>query len=129
MMFSRGKIRNKPVIYFGENILEVVFEYVYLGVTMCYNESFYKAIKQLFDIASRAMFGLLKKGRRLCLNTYVMLKLFDTTILPILLYSCEVSGLSNINLIERLHLRFCKLLFSVKQNVVQWYMVSWADYL
>ena len=40
MVFSRGKIRNKPVIYFGENILEVVFEYVYLGVTMCYNGFF-----------------------------------------------------------------------------------------
>ena len=36
MVFPRGKIRNKPVIYFGENILKVVFEYVYLGVTMCY---------------------------------------------------------------------------------------------
>ena len=115
MVFSRGKIRNKPVIYFGENILEVVFEYVYLGVTMCYNGSFYKAIKRLFDIASRAMFGLIKKGRRLCLNTDVMLKLFDTTILPILLYSCEVWGFSNINLIERLHLRFCKLLLNVKK--------------
>ena len=61
MVFSRGKIRNKPVIYFGENIVEVVFEYVYLGVTMCYNGSFYKAIKRLFDIASRAMFDLIKK--------------------------------------------------------------------
>ena len=107
---------------------------------------FYKAIKRLFDIASRAMFGLIKKGRRLCLNTDVMLKLFDTTILPILLHSCEVWGFSNINLIERLHLRFCKLLLNVKKcttramvygelgrlpldSHVQWYMVSWADYL
>ena len=62
MVFSRGKIRNKPAIYFGENILEVVFEYVYLGVTMCYNGCSYKAIKRLFDIASRAMFGLIKRA-------------------------------------------------------------------
>ena len=115
MVFSRGKIRNKRVIYFGENILEVVFEYVYLGVTMCYNGSFYKAIERLFDIASRAIFGLIQKGRRLCLNTEIMLKLLDTTIPPILRYSCEVWGFSNINLIERLHLRFYKLLLNLKK--------------
>ena len=28
MVFSRGKIRDKPVIYFGGNIIDVVFEYI-----------------------------------------------------------------------------------------------------
>jgi len=115
MVFSRGKIRIKPVIYFGEYALEVVFDYVYLGVTMCYNGTFTKAIKRLYDIANRAMFALIKKGRRLCLNTDIMLKLFEHTIVPILLYGSEVWGFTNINLVEKLHLRFCKILLNVKK--------------
>ena len=67
MVFSRGKIRNKPVIYFGDNNLEVVFKYTYLGVTMSYNGSFTKAINRLNNIANRAMFELIKRGRTLFL--------------------------------------------------------------
>ena len=43
MVFSRDKIRNKPVIRFGD-VLEVVYDYVYLGVKLNYNGSFNKAI-------------------------------------------------------------------------------------
>ena len=113
MVFSRGKIRNKPVIYFGDHILEVVFEYVYLGVTLSYNGSFNKAVKRLNDIATRAMFELIKKGRKLFLDTEVMLKLFDSTIAPIIMYGSEVWGYTNLTLVEKLHLKFCKILLNV----------------
>ncbi len=116
MVFSRGKIRNLPVIYFGRNVLEVVFEYVYLGVTLSYNGSFINAIKRMYNIANRAMFELLKKGRKLFLDTDVMLKLFDMTVLPILLYGAEVWGFRNLTLVERLHLKFCKMLLKVKKS-------------
>ena len=39
-----------------------------------------------------AMFSLLKKGRKLGLYIDVQLQLFDSLILPILLYGCEVWG-------------------------------------
>ncbi len=60
MIFSRGKIRNKPQIKFDGDIMEVVDDYVYLGVT--FNGIFNKAIKRLYDIANRAMFEILNKG-------------------------------------------------------------------
>ena len=56
------------------------------------------------------MCELLKKGRSLFLDTDGMLKMFDCTVLPILLYGSEVWAYSNIELIERLHLKFCKML-------------------
>ena len=37
LVFSRGKVRNKPKIYYGQQLLEVVYEYTYLGITMPYN--------------------------------------------------------------------------------------------
>ena len=41
--------------------------------------------------------------RKLCLDIDVMLKLFDSTVAPILSYGSEVWGFSNLDIIERLH--------------------------
>ena len=43
-----------------------------------------------------------------------MLDLFDKLILPILNYGSEVWGLSKAEIIERVHLQFCKQLLGVK---------------
>ena len=93
-----------------------MFEYVYLGVSINFNGSFNKAIKRLSNLANRAMFKLLKKGRKLFLNIDVMLKLFDATVLPILLYGSDVWGYNNRDIVKRLHLKFCKILLRVKKS-------------
>ena len=116
LVFSRGKIRNKPRISYGEQVLEVVNSYTYLGITFNYNGSFSLAIKRLYDISSRAMFEILKKGRSLFLNIDTQLKLFDSVVVPILLYGCEIWGYSNLNLIEKLHLKFCKLILKLRKS-------------
>jgi hypothetical protein len=43
-----------------------------------------------------------------------MLDLFDKLILPILNYGSELTGLSNFNRIEQIHLKFCKQLLGVR---------------
>ena len=45
-----------------------------------------------------------------------MLKLFDSTVLTILLYGSKVWGYSNLDYIEKLHLKFCKILLVVKKS-------------
>ena len=60
IVFSRGKIRNKPVVYLNRESLETVDDYVYLGITFNYNGRFQKAVKRLYDKASRSMFEVLK---------------------------------------------------------------------
>ena len=115
MVFSRGKIKNKPVIYYGDQTLEVVFNYTYLGIVFNYNGSFNLAIKRLYDIGCRAMFEILKKGRIMCLDIDTQLRLFDAMVIPIILYGCEIWGFSNLNLIEKLHLKFCKIILKVKR--------------
>ena len=42
-----------------------------------------------------------------------MLNLFDSIVSPIMLYGCELWGYSNIDVLERLHVRFCKILLKV----------------
>ena len=61
VVFSRGKIRKMPTVKYKGQSLEVVFEFQYLGVCFNYNNKFNVAKKSLYDKASRAMFGLLKK--------------------------------------------------------------------
>ena len=55
MVFSRGKIRNKPVIMFNDDVLEVVDSYDYLCITFAYNGNFKLAIKKLHNMASKPL--------------------------------------------------------------------------
>ena len=55
LVFSRGKIRNKPVLYLNGESLETVDDYVYLGITFNYNGTLKKAVKRLYDKESRSI--------------------------------------------------------------------------
>ena len=98
---------------YGNNIIEVVDWYKYLGVILNYNGSFNLAIDNLRTQASRAMFSLISKSRRLRLPIDIQLDLFDKTVLPILLYGCEIWGYSKAPAIETFHLSFLKMTLGV----------------
>ena len=44
IVFARGKVRKYPKFQLGSNEIEVVEQYVYLGILFNYNGSFKKAI-------------------------------------------------------------------------------------
>jgi hypothetical protein len=92
LVFSRGKTRNIQEFLWGEDKVDVVFDYKYLGVVFNYNNSFAKAFKERYTLASRAMFLLLKRCRQACLPLDIQIDLFEKFIHPILLYGCEVWG-------------------------------------
>jgi hypothetical protein len=115
VIFSRGKIRNVPIFKYGDDIVDCVTEYKYLGIIFAYNGSSTLNVKSLANIANKAMFALIQKGRDL-FDIDTMLHLFDTMITPILLYGSEVWGFKNIDIIERIHLRFCKILLKLHKS-------------
>ena len=100
---------------FGEHNINVISEYTYLGICFPCNNNMNKGISVLKNQASRAMFSLIKKSRKLGLDFDIQLQLFDSLILPILLYGCEVWGFKKIDMLERLHLQYCKILLNVKK--------------
>lgn len=116
IVFSRGKIRNIPDFWYEGKLIEVVFEYTYLGVIFSNNGTFKKAKTKLVDQANRAMFGLLQRIRALSLPLDMSIDLFDKTVLPILLYGCEVWGFEACDIIEKLHLKFLKILLGVRNS-------------
>ena len=68
------------------------------------------------DKARKALFKLKSFATKVNLSTQVMLHLFDHTILPILLYGCEIWGYENIEQIEVFHRNFLRQLLMVDRS-------------
>ena len=70
----------------------------------------------LFDQARKAMFFILKKSRALHLTVDIQLDLFNKMVMPILLYGCEVWGIGNNDIIDKLHVQYCKYVLLLKNS-------------
>ena len=116
MIFSKGRIRNKPSLNFGGDELEVVNEYVYLGTTFSSNGSMKAAVEKQIAQANRALFKLRTIAASLNLSIDTQCELYDRMILPILLYGCEVWGTKMIDRIELFHRRFMKQLLKLPRS-------------
>ena len=92
MIFSRGKIRKLPEFKYGQSKLDVVFDFVYLGVKFNYNGKCTLAQKYLVEQASKAMYSVLRKSKQMCRPIKMQLELFNTMVVPILLYGAETWG-------------------------------------
>jgi hypothetical protein len=68
------------------------------------------------------MYEVLKMGRLYKLSVKIQLDLFDKMIKPVLLYGCEVWGFGKNEVLERVHLKFCKILLNLKSSTPN-YMV------
>ena len=62
------------------------------------------------------MFSIISKSRSLYLDIDTQLHLFNSMVVPIMMYGSEVWGYTDLKLIERLQLRFCKIILKVKKS-------------
>jgi hypothetical protein len=113
LVFSKGRQRNYQFVYKNDK-LDVVNEYKYLGILFSRSGSFYNAKREIAQQATKAMYSLLKKARALCIPVDMQIDLFMKTVKPILLYGCEIWGYGNLDVIERVQLKFLKLVLKVK---------------
>jgi len=102
MIFWRSDRFLKPVFTLGEDVIEIVNQYTYLGTIFAMNGNFSKERRRRLEQASKAMFLLLRRGRFLGLPQDMMLDLFDKLIVPIALYGCEAWGHESLEIIEKL---------------------------
>ena len=116
IIFSRTRPQQNTRLYFGEDLIEYVENFTYLGVNLSRNGSFNDAKKSNVKKATIAMYEILKKGRKFNLSISCQYDLFEKIVRPILLYGCEIWGYTNVEMIERVHLKFCKLLLGVKKS-------------
>ena len=108
VVFSRGKVKRFPMFKYGSDTIEVVSDYVYLGIKMNYNNTFGKAIKKQLDQGRKAKFALLVKARKLNLPIDIQCNLFEKIVFPTLLYGCEIWGFTGIDMLETFYKKFLK---------------------
>ena len=116
VIFSEERPNKNVQFVFQNNILEVTDEYKYLGIYLGRSGSFVTAKKHIAEQANKALFALLRKIKSLSLPFDIQIDVFDKTIKPILLYGCEVWGYGNIDVIERVQLKFFKYIFNLKKS-------------
>ena len=116
VVFSKGKVRKFPNFKIGAESIEVVWEVMYLGLKLNYNNRMIVAHRDLYERASRAMFALLKKCNTLNLPIDLILDLFDKTIVPILTYGCEVWGFEKLDILQKLQQKFYKILLRLRTS-------------
>ena len=89
IVFSRGKVNRFPTFKYEDNTIEVVSDYIYLGITMNFNNKFNKAIK--IDQGQKALFSMLvKTKKKLNIPIDIECNLFEKLVFQILLYDCEI---------------------------------------
>ena len=118
MIFRKGGVLPGNLAFTYNGIpLEIVSQFKYLGIVFTPGGSFSEAQTTLAGQAQKAIFKL---NKYLYKFTYITpkhkLELFDKLITPILNYSSAVWGFSHANVIERVHLQFCKKVLGVKKN-------------
>ena len=115
-------IRNDDRFEFklSENTLSICKEFKYLGIIFTKNRSFYKAMKNNTDQAKKALHLLYKSIRNLNIPIDLQIKLFDKTIVPILLYGCEVWGFQNAQIIENVHNEFLRNILNLRKSTLMY---------
>lgn len=111
-----GKLRTDEKWEYKGEILEVLDQFVYLGVLFNFNGKFLVTQKQLASQGRKALFALKSTIKQLYLNHCTLFSLFDTYVCSILNYGCEVWGSHKGPDIEKVHLDFLKVALGVRKN-------------
>ena len=109
-----GKHYRKPKFTLINSELEIVNDFIYLGVKFSKNGRFIKAMKRNVDKARKAFYLLLRRCKENMLPIDCQIELFTKCIEPILLYGCEVWGYEDSSVIEKFRLHCLKIILHAK---------------
>ncbi len=117
VVFSRGKVQtDKYKFKLGEDDIEVVGHYKYLGITFNYNGRFRKGEMELKEQAQRAMYSIIGTSRKYDLPVDIQLEMFNSMILPIMTYASEIWGNYVIREMELLQIKYFKQVLCVHKR-------------
>ena len=116
VIFGSGRTPQNLSFKYNGSEIEVVKNFNYLGIIFSKTGNFNLAKKRLVDKAVVSMYAVLKLGRKHNLSIKCLLRLFDKMVKPILLYGCEIWGFGNNDVLEKVHLKFCKMILNLKTS-------------
>ena len=99
-----GYIAKSERWYYGNTALKIVNSYRYLGINFTTKLSFYNATRPFVSKAKQICFEISKALYNIdCYSLDVFSKLFDSKVVPMLTYACELWGLDDMLDVERVH--------------------------
>ena len=105
VVFGRGRMpKNLKFTFEQKELIEIADVYKYLRVYLGRSGSFVAAMKHIAEQANKALFSLLKNIRSLNLPYDIQIDMFNKIIKPILLNGCEIWGMVNFDVLERIQL-------------------------
>jgi hypothetical protein len=116
VIFGGSKKDYKCCFTVNNEPIENAVDYKYLGVIFHKRKTFTSSRQYNIDQATKAMFFILKRGKHLNLSLQCQLRLFDSMVVPILLYGCEIWSFENIQSIEKIHIKFLRQLLPLRKS-------------
>ena len=131
IIFNNSGRLMKETFYLGNDIIECVKQYRYLGLTLENNGKFTEAKKQLYQKSLKACFKFYRDVKSANPSIKTFLHIFDHCIKPMVLYGCENWSIINVtpkrrNLplfdifkewnAEKLNIKFCKYIMGVSKT-------------
>ena len=117
MIHRKGGVLDKlDKWFYAGNEIEIVNSFNYLGVVYSRGGSFNNTTKTTADKGLRASMSLFNITKGLEIPVSIMHNLFDTYVLSVLNYGCEIWGYIKAENVERVHRKFCKRLLGVKNS-------------
>ena len=115
-VFCNRKFEHNMTFTYNGQDLDIEDGFVYLGAFFSSNGRFINNNRRLAEQARKAMFSVLRKSRKLQLPVDLQIQLFDSMVVPILLFGSEVTGFENSDILERLCTQFYKIILKVKKT-------------
>ena len=142
IVFNKAGRLIKQSFLFEKQNIECVKSYRYLGIHFTSSGSFTLAQRELYNKALKAFFALQRDFLSSHPNIKTSLHVFEHTIIPILLYGCEVWGSFNTftarfrnstppldhiyskHFCEKLHIKFSKFILGVQKKCTNFAVLS-----
>ena len=111
-----GRSTRKPKCYIGNEELEVMSNFKYLGITISNKGRYTSSIKDNVNKARKAFFAQMRhvKENKLPLSTHI--ELFLKAVDPILLFGAEIWGFENLASLEIFRIRCLKTILHLKTS-------------
>ena len=115
MILKKGGINRNVMFKYNDQYLELVNNFSYLGIFFTPGGSFKITLETLSGAALKAIFKLKSYLIKFPdLKTSYMLDLFDKHVVPVLSYDSEIWAYTNVDVVERICLRFYKQVLGIK---------------
>ena len=114
-----GPLGHNEHWFWGEKRIDICQCYKYLGINFSAGGITKRSISVLADQARKALLSLQYRQKQLGnIPVTTSIKLFNTCITPILLYSSQVWGYKNVHDVEKVFLNYLKSLLGVRKTTV-----------